>query len=112
MVQTGKLAANRRFQTARRDQCPQPIAGRRQCRCGLSTGNHGRGLAYAGRVRLGIRVVVCMSSLVPAVKVEGICKLGAEVHIHGASQDEAQGEVDRLIAEEGLFEVGPSTTRR
>ena len=72
----------------------------------VSTGNHGRGLAHAGRV-LGIRVVVCMSSLVPAVKVEGIRKLGAEVRIHGASQDEAQGEVDRLIAEEGLVEVGP-----
>ncbi|MEC8792935.1 MAG: pyridoxal-phosphate dependent enzyme, partial [Pseudomonadota bacterium] len=46
----------------------------------VSTGNHGRGLAHAGRV-LGIRVVVCMSSLVPAVKVEGIRKLGAEVRI-------------------------------
>ncbi len=73
---------------------------------GVSTGNHGRGLAYAAR-QAGVRCVICMSSLVPANKVEGIEALGAEVRIVGASQDQAQVEVDRLVAEEGMSLVPP-----
>ena len=71
-----------------------------------STGNHGRAVAYAAR-RRGIRAVVCMSSLVPEVKVEGIRALGAEVRIVGQSQDEAQVECLRLVAQEGLVEISP-----
>ena len=71
-----------------------------------STGNHGRGVAYAAK-RAGVRAVVCMSSLVPQTKVEGIQALDAEVRIIGQSQDDAQAEVERLIAEEGLTEVSP-----
>jgi threonine dehydratase len=71
-----------------------------------STGNHGRGLAHAAAAA-GVRCVVCMSRLVPANKVEGIRALGAEVRIVGASQDEAQAEVDRLVAEEGLATLPP-----
>lgn len=71
-----------------------------------STGNHGRGVAYAAAAR-GIRAVVCMSALVPKAKVEGIRALGAEVHIVGRSQDDAQVESARLCKEEGLTEVPP-----
>lgn len=71
-----------------------------------STGNHGRGLAYAARER-GIRAVVCMSELVPKAKVDGIRALGAEVRICGRSQDDAQAESERLVAAEGLVEVRP-----
>ncbi|HSS65129.1 MAG TPA: hydroxyectoine utilization dehydratase EutB [Gammaproteobacteria bacterium] len=71
-----------------------------------STGNHGRGVAYAARER-GIRAVICMSSLVPEAKVEGIRALGAEVRIVGRSQDEALVESRRLVEEEGLVEVSP-----
>lgn len=71
-----------------------------------STGNHGRGVAYAAAAR-GIRAVVCMSALVPKAKVEGIRALGAEVHIVGRSQDDAQVESERLCKEEGLVEVPP-----
>ena len=71
-----------------------------------STGNHGRGVAFAARAR-GIRAVICMSELVPRAKVEGIRALGAEIRIVGQSQDDAQREVDRLVAEEGLAEVPP-----
>ncbi|WP_299438726.1 hydroxyectoine utilization dehydratase EutB [uncultured Rhodospira sp.] len=73
---------------------------------GVSTGNHGRGLAYAAQAA-GVRCVICMSSLVPANKVEGIRALGAEVRIVGASQDEAQEEVNRLVADEGLTMLPP-----
>ena len=71
-----------------------------------STGNHGRGLAYAAKAA-GVRCVVCMSRLVPANKVEGIRALGAEVRIVGRSQDDAQAEVDRLVAEDGLVTLPP-----
>jgi threonine dehydratase len=73
---------------------------------GVSTGNHGRGLALAAR-RAGVRCVICMSRLVPRNKVAGIEALGAEVRIVGASQDEAQGEVDRLVAEHGMTMLPP-----
>jgi threonine dehydratase len=71
-----------------------------------STGNHGRALAHAAR-EAGVRVVVCMSRLVPGNKVRAIEALGAEVRIIGQSQDDAQREVDRLVAEEGLMMVPP-----
>jgi threonine dehydratase len=71
-----------------------------------STGNHGRAVAYAAR-RLGIPAAVCMSSLVPANKVDAIRALGADVRIVGASQDDAQAEVARLAAERGMAEIPP-----
>ncbi|EXL06757.1 hydroxyectoine utilization dehydratase EutB [Aquamicrobium defluvii] len=71
-----------------------------------STGNHGRALAHAARLE-GIRAVICMSRLVPANKVEEIRRLGAEIRIVGNSQDDAQIEVDRLVAQEGLAVVPP-----
>lgn len=71
-----------------------------------STGNHGRGVAWAAKAA-GKRAVVCMSELVPAAKVEGIRALGAEVRITGRSQDDAQAEADRLVAEEGLTGISP-----
>jgi len=72
----------------------------------VSTGNHGRAVAYAAR-RAGMRAVVCMSELVPENKVAAIRDLGAEIHIAGRSQDDAQIEADRLVAEEGLVPVPP-----
>ncbi len=71
-----------------------------------STGNHGRGVAFAAAQR-GMRAVICMSELVPQAKVDGIRALGAEVHIKGRSQDDAQAEAGRLVEEEGLFEISP-----
>ena len=71
-----------------------------------STGNHGRGLAYAAR-QAGARAVICMSKLVPQNKLKAIEGLGAEIRIVGKSQDDAQVEVDRLVAEEGLTMLPP-----
>ena len=71
-----------------------------------STGNHGRGVAFAARAR-GIKAVVCMSRLAPETKVAGVRALGAEAWIVGDSQDEAQAEAERLVAEEGLTEISP-----
>jgi threonine dehydratase len=71
-----------------------------------STGNHGRALAHAAKLE-GLRAVICISKLVPGNKVEEIRRLGAEVRIVGRSQDDAQQEVDRLVAEEGLAMLPP-----
>jgi threonine dehydratase len=71
-----------------------------------STGNHGRALAYAAR-SVGSKATICMSSLVPQNKVDEVRRLGAEVRVSGKSQDEAQIEVNRLVAEEGLVTVPP-----
>jgi len=75
-----------------------------------STGNHGRGVAY-GAARAGIRAVICMSSLVPQIKVDGIRALGAEVRIIGHNQNDAQAEVERLVTTEGLTEISPFDDR-
>ncbi|TRA99212.1 MULTISPECIES: hydroxyectoine utilization dehydratase EutB [Rhizobium/Agrobacterium group] len=71
-----------------------------------STGNHGRAVAYAAR-KLGIPATVCMSSLVPANKVEAIRALGADIRIVGTSQDDAQEEVERLTGSHGLTSIPP-----
>ncbi len=72
----------------------------------VSTGNHGRAVAYAARSQ-GIRAVVCLSRLVPDNKIQAIRELGAEIRIHGKSQDEAQEEANRLEAEDGLMPIPP-----
>ncbi len=81
---------------------PSGVAGVICC----STGNHGRGMAYAARAR-GIRAIVCMSSLVPQAKIEGIKALGADVRVVGNSQDDALAESLRLVEKEGLVEISP-----
>ena len=78
---------------------------------GVSTGNHGRGLAYAARAA-GVKCIICMSRLVPQAKIDGIRAQGAEVRIVGQSQDEAQFEVDRLVADDGMTMIPPFDHRK
>ena len=72
----------------------------------VSTGNHGRGLAYAAK-QAGVPCIICMSELVPQNKLEAIRALGAETRIIGKSQDEAEIEANRLVAEEGYTMIPP-----
>ncbi|MGB1540240.1 MAG: pyridoxal-phosphate dependent enzyme, partial [Rickettsiales bacterium] len=76
-----------------------------------STGNHGKAVAYAAANR-GIRAVICMSKLVPDNKVDAVKALGAEVRIIGESQDDAQVEMDRLVAEDNMIPIPPFDCRR
>ncbi|MDA9967184.1 hydroxyectoine utilization dehydratase EutB [bacterium] len=80
-------------------------AQRAQGVVGVSTGNHGRGLAYAARQN-GVRCIICMSELVPQNKIDGIKAQGAEVRIVGRSQDDAQVEVDQLVSD-GMTMIPP-----
>ena len=72
----------------------------------VSTGNHGRALAYAAR-QAGVACIICMSELVPQNKIDGILALGAEIRISGRSQDEAETEARRLVAEQGFTMIPP-----
>ncbi len=72
----------------------------------VSSGNHGRALAYlAGQ--LGVRAVVCITDLVPKEKVEALEVLGAEVVIAGKNQNEADNEARERARREGLVFVPP-----
>ncbi len=71
-----------------------------------STGNHGRAVAYVAKA-VGITAVVCLSELVPQNKVAALQKLGAELVIHGQSQDEAESRARLLAEERGLTMVHP-----
>lgn len=72
----------------------------------VSTGNHGRAVAYAAR-ELGVEAIVCMSTRVPPSKVDGIRRLGAEVVLHGDSYDEAEQYAVRLQRDRGLTMIPP-----
>lgn len=72
----------------------------------VSSGNHGRALAFVAQ-RLGLRAVVCLSGTVPANKRDAIQKLGAEVVIRGSTYDEAAKEAYRLVEKEGLEMIHP-----
>jgi threonine dehydratase len=72
----------------------------------VSSGNHGRALAYVAQ-RLGLRAVVCLYETVPAIKRDATRKLGAEVIVKGSTYDEANTEAYRLVEEEGLEMIHP-----
>jgi len=72
----------------------------------VSSGNHGRAVARVS-ADLGVDATICLSSRVPAIKVEAIESLGATVVVAGATQDDADAEARRLIDEEGLTFVHP-----
>jgi len=84
----------------------QNLAGGTHTVTCCSTGNHGRGVAYAAR-HLGLKAVICMSSLVPQTKLDGIRALGAETRIVGTSQDEALTDCQILAQEDGVTEISP-----
>lgn len=81
-------------------------AARRRGVVCCSTGNHGKAVAYAAR-HLGISATICLSSLVPEAKVQGIAAQGATIRRYGTSQDDAQREADRLVCEKGYTDIPP-----
>lgn len=71
-----------------------------------SSGNHGQAVAYAARL-LGIRSVVVMPQRAPAIKVDGVRRLGGEVVIEGNSSQQRYERARQIAAEEGLAMVPP-----
>ncbi|MDP9177188.1 MAG: pyridoxal-phosphate dependent enzyme [Gemmatimonadota bacterium] len=68
--------------------------------CG-STGNHGQGVAYAGR-ELGIPVTVVVPAGNNPDKNAAMIALGARLIEHGTMYDEAAAESERVARDEGL----------
>lgn len=81
--------------------CQLPAAARVRGVVTVSTGNHGRGVAYMAQ-QLGIRAVICVPQLVLPHKIAAMRALGAEVVVHGAIQDEAEAYAQQLETAEGL----------
>jgi threonine dehydratase len=71
-----------------------------------STGNHGRALAYAAK-KLGIRITVCLSTLVPQTKVELVRASGATVVQQGNSQDDALEKAIQIAESSGAKLIPP-----
>ena len=72
----------------------------------VSSGNHGRAVAYVAR-SLDVAATICISSRVPAVKVDAMEELGANVIVAGPDQDDADAAARRLVIESGLTFVHP-----
>jgi threonine dehydratase len=70
----------------------------------VSSGNHGRAVAYVAR-RVGARAVICLPETVPEVKRQAIRTLGAETVVRGKDFDEALVYAGQLQAERGLTPV-------
>ena len=71
-----------------------------------SAGNHAQGVAYAAR-RLGIRSVIVMPQTTPAIKLDAVSAMGAEVILEGDTFGEAKAKCEALAAETGLTFVHP-----
>ena len=65
-----------------------------------SAGNHAQGVAYAAR-HLGLSALIVMPQTTPAIKVETVRELGAEVELAGDSYADAKARCDELAARTG-----------
>ena len=72
----------------------------------VSTGNHGKGVAYASKV-LGIKSTIYMSSMVPQYRRKAIENLGAKVEIVGQNSDEADLFAKNLANEKNISLIHP-----
>jgi len=71
-----------------------------------SAGNHAQGVAM-GAARLGVQATILMPRTTPAIKVQAVRGLGARIHLHGDSYDEAYAQAQILAAERGLTFIHP-----
>ncbi|HZA98785.1 MAG TPA: threonine/serine dehydratase [Gemmatimonadales bacterium] len=71
-----------------------------------SSGNHGQAVAFAAR-QLGVRAVVVMPQRAPAIKVEGVRRLGGEVVIEGNTSQERYERARQIALVEGLTIIPP-----
>lgn len=71
-----------------------------------SAGNHAQGVALAGQA-LGIRATIVMPETTPAIKVDAVRALGAEVVLVGDAYDDALAHAMTLVAERGQTFIHP-----
>ncbi len=83
---------------------------RRRGVAAASRGNHGQGLAWAGR-RLGVPVTICVPRGNSPLKNAAMRGLGADLVEEGRDYDEAAATADRLVRERGLTLVHSTNNR-
>lgn len=71
-----------------------------------SAGNHAQGVAFSAR-KLGIAALIVMPVTTPAIKVEAVRRLGAQVVLNGNNYSEAADHTESLIRETGMTFVHP-----
>ncbi|RAV31970.1 threonine ammonia-lyase, biosynthetic [Corynebacterium heidelbergense] len=71
-----------------------------------SAGNHAQGVALSG-TELGIRTIIVMPRITPAIKISAVEGFGGEVLLHGDNFDEAKARAQQLAEEEGMTWVPP-----
>jgi threonine dehydratase len=71
-----------------------------------SAGNHAQGVAFAAR-HLGLTATIVMPQTTPAIKVQAVRDLGADVVLSGDSFDDAKAHCDHLTHETGRVYVPP-----
>ena len=74
-----------------------------------SAGNHAQGVAFAAR-HLGLDALIVMPKTTPAIKVEAVSELGAEVVLSGDNYTEAKRHCDELVVSPAAPSCIRSTT--
>jgi threonine dehydratase len=71
-----------------------------------SAGNHAQGVAYSAR-HLGLNALIVMPKTTPAIKVDAVRALGADVVLEGDTYADAQAHCERLVSATGRTFVHP-----
>jgi threonine dehydratase len=71
-----------------------------------SAGNHAQGVAYAA-ARLGLSVRLVMPTTTPAIKIDAVRRLGAQIDLFGEDYCDAARHADRIAAETGMTPIHP-----
>jgi threonine dehydratase len=71
-----------------------------------SAGNHAQGVGYSAR-QLGITALIVMPQTTPAIKVQAVRDLGADVVLAGDSYADAQARCDELVGQTGRVFIHP-----
>ncbi len=71
-----------------------------------SAGNHAQGVALAAN-KLGVEAVIVMPGTAPAIKVDSVRTLGAEVILHGSSYDDAKTRSLEIAEQRDMVMVHP-----
>jgi threonine dehydratase len=72
----------------------------------VSAGNHAQGVAFSAR-HLGLHAVIVMPQTTPAIKVDAVSELGAEIVLSGDTYHDAKRHCDHLAAASSRTFVHP-----
>jgi threonine dehydratase len=71
-----------------------------------SAGNHAQGVAFSAR-HLGLRATIVMPETTPAIKIDAVIGMGAEVVLHGDSYSDAYEHCRALVARSDMTFIHP-----